>query len=242
MSSSPGAADVGDLQVVREHRVAAGVGEDAERGAHQRRGHDGEAVEPVGEVHRVAHADDHEVGERDEAEGRQRQLEVLHERQKQRGLGRLGGGVIEGRRGRQSGHRLPDVLPARREPAGVAHHELQVIVVEADQPEGEGDAEHHPHQAACQLRPQQRAHERGDQDQRAAHGRRAGLEQVGRRAVVAHHLTDLVARQARDHRGTDEQRQPERGGGRENGAEREVRKHVQAADVAGELLCDPVQH
>ena len=46
-----------------------------------------------------------------------------------------------------------------------------------------------------------------DEDQRAAHGRRAGLGQMRVRPVVAHHLADLVARQARDHRRSDEERQ-----------------------------------
>ena len=37
-----------------------------------RRRHDRQAVEPIGQIHRVAHADDHEIGERDEAERAQR--------------------------------------------------------------------------------------------------------------------------------------------------------------------------
>ena len=62
-------------QVVREHRVAARVREHAERRGDERRRHDGEAIEPVGEIHRVAHADDHEIRDRDEAERGQRRGE-----------------------------------------------------------------------------------------------------------------------------------------------------------------------
>ena len=54
-------ADLRNLQIVREHGVAARVREDAQRRRHQRGGHDGQPVEPVGEIHRVAHADDHQI-------------------------------------------------------------------------------------------------------------------------------------------------------------------------------------
>src|SRR2546429_9934766 len=98
--------------------------------------------------------------EHDEAEGRERRVKGLEERQKQRGLRRLGGGVVERRGGGEPGHRLPEILPARHQALGVAHHELQGIVVEADEAEGEGDAEHRPYQANGRLGPQQRADER----------------------------------------------------------------------------------
>jgi hypothetical protein len=61
------ARDVGKAQVAREDRVADHVREDAERAGDHDRRHDREAVEAVGEVHRVARADDHEVREHDEA-------------------------------------------------------------------------------------------------------------------------------------------------------------------------------
>ena len=49
-------------------------------------GTDGEAVEAVGEVHRVADADDDEGAEGDEAVERQVEQEVLEEGQRQRRL------------------------------------------------------------------------------------------------------------------------------------------------------------
>jgi hypothetical protein len=43
-----------DLQVFGEHRVADEIGDQAEGGGRDHHRHDGEAVEAVGEVHRVA--------------------------------------------------------------------------------------------------------------------------------------------------------------------------------------------
>jgi len=151
-----------------------------------------------------------QIGDRDVAEGGERRVEGLDEGQKERRLGGIRGGVVERRGGGEPGDRLPEIFPARHESLGVAHHELQVIVVEADEPEREGDAEHRPHETIGELRPEQRADERGDEDQRAAHGRRARLEEVGGRAVVAHHLSDLTAHQVPDQRRTDEEREAER--------------------------------
>ena len=86
--------------------------------------------------------------------------------------------------------------------------------------------------------PNRIAHE----DQRAAHGRRAGLGQMRLRPVVAHHLADLVARQPRDHLRADDQRERERGDRREDRAERQVREDVEARVPGRELLCEPVEH
>jgi hypothetical protein len=57
---SPGAGNRRDLQVLREHRVAGGVGEHAERGRDQHRRHDRQSVEAVGQVDRVGKTDDPE--------------------------------------------------------------------------------------------------------------------------------------------------------------------------------------
>ena len=50
------------------------------------------------------------------------------------------------------------------------------------------------HEAVRKIGPQQGAHQRRDQNERAAHGRRARLRQVRLGTVVAHDLPDLVAR------------------------------------------------
>ena len=58
-----GAGDVVDLQIVGEHRVAGEIGDHAEARRRDHHRHDGETVEPVGQVHRVAGADDDEGAE-----------------------------------------------------------------------------------------------------------------------------------------------------------------------------------
>jgi hypothetical protein len=52
-----------DLQVVGEHRVAGEIGDEAEGGRRDHHRHDGEPVEPVGQVHRIAGADHDEGAE-----------------------------------------------------------------------------------------------------------------------------------------------------------------------------------
>jgi hypothetical protein len=131
----------------------------------------------------------------------QRHADGLDERHEEIGLGRHVRGAIQQHRGAQAEHRLPEILPARGQAARIADHELQVIVAEADDAEAHRDAERDPDEAIAQIGPQQRADHDGDDDQGAAHGGRAGLGQMRARPVVAHHLADLVARQARDHRG-----------------------------------------
>ena len=86
------ARDVGKAEVLREHRVARDVGEDAERAADHHRRHDGEPVEAVGQVDRVAGADDHEIGHDDEAERAERIGDLLEERHDELGLRRQVGG------------------------------------------------------------------------------------------------------------------------------------------------------
>ena len=82
------AGDVGEQQVLRVDRVAGHVHEDPERAADHDRRQDRQAVETVGQVDRVRRADDHEVGQDDEAEDAQRVGDVLEERDDQVGLRR----------------------------------------------------------------------------------------------------------------------------------------------------------
>ena len=59
--TSPTPGDVGDLQVVGDHRVAGDVGEERVGGRGDSGGADRQAVEAVGEVDRVRRADQHEA-------------------------------------------------------------------------------------------------------------------------------------------------------------------------------------
>ena len=61
-----GAGHEMDLQIFGEHRVAGEIGDDAEGGRRDHDRHDRQPVEAVGQVHRIAGADDDEAGERNE--------------------------------------------------------------------------------------------------------------------------------------------------------------------------------
>ena len=62
-ASSPTPGHEVELQVVGEDEVADQVGDQAEGGGGDHHRHRGQAVEAVGEVHRVGGADDHEGAE-----------------------------------------------------------------------------------------------------------------------------------------------------------------------------------
>ena len=99
------------------------------------------AVEPVGEIDRVAGPDNHEVGERDE-EPAEVEGHVLDDGNDELKLGRpLGGGVEEGRPG-QGDEGLQQVLQARGH--APAPGELAVVVEPPDDAEPQGHRQHHP--------------------------------------------------------------------------------------------------
>jgi hypothetical protein len=196
---------------------------------HHRR-HDGQAVEAVGQVHRVAGADDDEIGEDDEADDAQRIGHRLEEGHDQLGVRRQRRRVAEEDRRRRADQRLPEELRARRQPLRVAMHHLAPVVHPADRAEAEGHEQHDPDVAVGQVAPQQRGDADGDQDQRAAHGRRAGLGQVRLRAVVAHRLADLLLRQPADHRRAEEEGDHQRRHRRQHGAQRDVVEDVEGAE------------
>ncbi|MCY1174372.1 hypothetical protein D9M73_145720 [compost metagenome] len=180
---------IGNQQVFGEFHVTRQVAEDAQGAADHHRRHDCQAVEAVGKVDRVARADDDEVSQHDEADA-QRNGDILDERQDQRGFDAGRRGLVQEDRSRQAEHRLPEILPAARQTAGVLLDHLAVVVDPADRAEQQGHRQHHPHVAVGEIGPQQGADGDGGQDQRATHGRRALLRQVRLRTVVAHRLAD----------------------------------------------------
>ena len=208
------------------------VGEDAERAPHQHGRHDRQAIEAIGEVHRVGGADDDEVGERDEAERAQRVRHELEEWDDQVVQGRNAlREMSEIRGGRQSNDRLPEKLGLGRKPLWIALHHLAVVVDPADRAERERDQKHHPQQPVGQIPPQERGQADRHQDQRAAHRRRAGLGQMRARALLAHCLADLVRRQLADHVRPEDQRNRERREAGEHRAQRDVVEDVEYAHV-----------
>ena len=102
----PGERDVGNLQVLRELHVPDQVRDEAEGGPH----HHGRE-DRVGQVHRIAGAHDHEVGDDDETDA-QRNGHLLEERHDEGGLDGKLRRRVEKHRGSKSCQRLPQVLPA----------------------------------------------------------------------------------------------------------------------------------
>ena len=69
-ASSPVPADVDELQILGEVHVADEIGDQDEGGRRDHHRHDGKAVEPVGEVHRIGRAGDDEAANQDEEQFR----------------------------------------------------------------------------------------------------------------------------------------------------------------------------
>ena len=68
-----------EAEIARKDRVAHHVRENAERAADHHRRHDREAVEPIGQIDRVAGPDDDEKRQRDESPDAQRIRHRLEE-------------------------------------------------------------------------------------------------------------------------------------------------------------------
>ena len=237
-----GTRDVGHQQVLGEHRVAGDVGEDGERTGDHHGRHDRQPVEAVGQVHRVAGADDDEVGEDDETDHAERIGNRLEEGNDQFHLRRHAGRHAEIDGDDEADHRLPEVLPAAGQPLRVAVDDLLPVVVPADGAEAHGHDQHDPDVAVGEVAPEQRGDADGDQDQRAAHGRRAALREVRLRAVLAHGLTDLFGGQPADDARAGGEGDQQRRHRREHGAQRDVVEDVEGADVLRQPLRQHEQH
>ncbi len=222
--------------------MAGDIGEDGERAGDHDSRHDGEPVQAIGQVHRIAAADDDEIGQHDEADGAQRQRQILEERHDEFGLGRHRRRIEQVDGDAEADQRLPEIFLARRQAFRVAVHDLAPVIDPADDAEAQRRHQHHPDESVAEVCPQQRGDGDGDQDQRAAHGRRAGLDQMRLRTVVTHGLADLVlgqlANQARaDDEGDDERRQR-----RQHCAQRDVVEDIECAYVLRQPLCELKQH
>src|SRR6478735_1799490 len=166
-----------------------------------------EAVEAVGQVHRVAEAGDDEPDEEQGQHGGEREPLVVADEGdvvRRRTPAAL---VLEHRReGEHSEHecddRLADHLRAAAQAGAVLSADLEEVVEEAD------DAEPHQQEDQQQRRGGGRltgdqlgrevADDGGQHDDRAAHGRRTALDVVGGRTVVADRLPESLPREEPD--------------------------------------------
>src|SRR6202161_4372360 len=139
----PGAGDVVNLQIVGEHGAAGEVGDHAEARRRDHHRNDGKAVETVGEVHRIAGADDDEGGKEYE-EQTEVEHHVLEKRKYQSHRDLALAEVDQGDAGERGDQGFDAEPRARRKAVGALLLDLQIIVIEADKTEAERDAEHAP--------------------------------------------------------------------------------------------------
>ena len=116
-------------------------------------------------------------------------------------------------------------------------HHFAVIIDPADDTKADGRDQTGPHVAVGEIAPEQCGHRHRRQNQRAAHGRRTGFDQMRLRAVIAYRLTDFHRCQLADHPRPDDERDTQCRHRREDGAQRDVLKHVERAIV----FCEPLK-
>ena len=119
-----GMTQIRNMQVVGEVHVTGRPGHQREAGRHEYRRHNRQAVQAVGQVDRVAGADDHEIGQQDIQQAQLRH-HVLKERHNQLGGWRVFSYGVHGECDNQRNHRLPEILPAGDQPFGVLTHHLR---------------------------------------------------------------------------------------------------------------------
>ena len=122
-----------DLQIVGEDRVAGEIGDDAEARRRDHHRHDGEAVEAVGQVHRIAGADDDEGGERERRTSRDRGRTSLTKGK----ASEVDSGSVPAQATMTQATAAMTNSMTQAEPAGKAFvgllGDLEIVVIEADQ-------------------------------------------------------------------------------------------------------------
>ena len=223
-----GARDIIDLQIFGEHRVAGEVGDHAEACGSDHHRHDGEAIEAVGEVHRIAGAD-HDEGAEQHEEPAEIQRDIFEKRQCQRGRERRPAEPHQRVARRQRNYCLDQQTNAAGKAVMALLRHLQIIVVETDKAEAQRDREHDPDIGIERVGPQHGRDQYTGQDHQAAHGRRALLgHQMRLRAVGADRLALALAKaQMIDDPGTEQKHEQRCGHHRAAGAERDVAKYVE---------------
>ena len=252
------ARDVREEQVLGVHRAAGDVGKHAQGRAHHHHRHDGQAIEPVGEVDGIAGAHDDQVGQDDEAQHAQWVAHLFEEGQLQARLGRqiqretrlhpahkqlqhLGVGAfrnaerqVQGRH--QPNDRLPEILLARAHAFGVFVDDLAPVVHPPNGTKAKRDNEHDPDKTVGQVKPQQGGDRNRQQNQHPAHGGRAAFGQVRLHAVAPNGLADLERGEHTDHLRARHQPDQQRRHRRHHGAEGEVLEDPEKAELGREPL------
>ena len=228
-------------QVLGKIHVTGEAAENTQTAADHHRWHDRQTVEAVGQVDRVARADDDEVAQHDKTNP-EWNLDVLQQRQNQRGFDRCLRSHIKEDRGAEAKDRLPEILPTAWQAAGVLLDHLAIVIDPTDRAKQQGHRQHHPDVAIGQIGPEQGADADGAEDQRTTHGRRAGFGQVRLRTVGTHGLANLAHLQRTDQPRPHPQRQHQRGEDAENSTQRQVLKDREAFVELLQILGEQQQH
>jgi hypothetical protein len=117
-------------------------------------------------------------------------------------------------------------------------YDFAVVVDPADRAKGDRHGQHDPHETVRKVTPQQRGDDDRNEDQRAAHRRRAGLRKMRLGTVGPNGLADFVRRELAYHRGADDERKYERGQACEHRAQRDVIEDIEDANVFTEPLSE----
>ena len=217
--------DMGNAEIGREVDAADEIGDQREgpRGDDDRHGR--QPVEPVGEVHRIARADDDDRGE-GVVEDPQLDPEVIDEGDIDEGVDLADDDIAGDTRNREF-HQQAD---ARRNALVAGLGNLVVIVEEPDQAEAQRHGETGPDERIAQIHPDQHRQRQADQDHQPAHGRRAALGEVGLRPVLADRLALALAdAQHGDETRANDEADDQRGHQCRSGTERLVAHEVEKA-------------
>ena len=217
------------VQIARVVRAAGNVGKHRKAACDQHHRHDGEAVEAVGQVHRVARPGQDEIDEGEE-EPAHLPRDVFEERHVERGFDRRGGAQVEPDAGKEGDEREQRVFVLGAQPLRVFENELAVVVNPADHAETEHDEQRNPGVFHPQIRPEEHGDADAQDDERAAHRRRTRFFQMRLRAVVAHVLPHLQAAQKRNHPPAKADGEEKRGQRAEDDARGEVGEGVERAE------------
>ena len=225
-----------DLQVIREPHVADQVGDQREHPGGDDGGHDRQAIQPIGQVHRIARPDHHEHADQRKREA-ERDQHLLEHRDREPGAERAPRQQGYPHRAAEPQRQLRDQLAPGRDALGIAPRQLQEIIHEADRAIAQRQQQHGPHITVREVRPDQCAGHQRRQDQHAAHGGRALLfDQVAGRAVFPDRLAAILHRfQPADHRGPKQQGHEQRGQAGGTGADRRVTEQVRQDELARKL-------
>src|SRR5215212_414456 len=231
------------LQVIGKNGIAHQIDDDAisADGNHHR--DDREPVEAVGQIDRIAGADNHERAHQDEAHA-ERYQQILEERQ----------GHFACERRLADAHKrvysdcgdekfAKEPHPAR-EALGGGLGDFQKIIIEADGTEPQHDKQNGPDIEIEEIRPDERRYDDAGKDHQPAHCRRALLlHEMPLRAVGPDRLAPaLLELEQRDQSGSEHEDEKERGQHRRAGARGGVAKGVKTGDIVLQRLDQIIEH